>query len=92
VGTLLGFKKLADGSICELKIPAEAVRVGGVTGRKCRAEYAMVIKGSGVSKHDKTFRYVAGEIVRAVNFDPNPLIECAAGIHFFITREEAEAY
>ena len=34
--------------------------------------------------------YKPGEIVRPDKWDPNPLIECAPGIHFFITREEAE--
>jgi hypothetical protein len=86
------FKKLGAGNIAELEIPAEARRVGGVTSRKCRAEFAKVIKGSGPSGHDLNFIYKEGEIVKPSSFDPNPLVECAPGIHFFITREEAEAY
>jgi len=92
VGALRVFKKLANNVICELEIPAEAGRVGGVTGRKCRAEFARVISGEGASKHDSSFLYKAGETVRPDKWDDNPLVECAAGIHFFITREEAESY
>jgi len=92
IGDLIVWKKLAGGMLCQLRIPAKAKRVGGVIGRKCRAEYAEVLSGSGVSYHDIAFKYIEGEIVRPVAFDPNPLVECAPGIHFFITKEEAEAY
>jgi len=92
-GDLIGYKKLADGSIAKLRIPADAKRVGGLTGRKCRAEFAVVLKGAGVSRLDKGFRYEIGATVKPVKpFDPDPLDECKSGIHFFITREEAEAY
>jgi len=91
-GELIGWKKLSDGTICKLKIPAEAKRVGGLIGRKCRAEYAIVIEGSGVSSWDGVTKYAPGETVRPDSFDPDPRIECSRGIHFFITREEAEAY
>ena len=91
-GVLRGFKKLANGAICELEIPAEAGRVGGVVGRKCRAEFARVISGAGPSLHDKNFLYTPGETIRPDEWNPDPFLECAHGIHFFITREEAEAY
>ena len=91
-GELIGWKKLSDGTICKLKIPAEAKRVGGLIGRKCRAEYAIVIEGSGVSSWDGVTKYAPGETVRPDSFDPDPRIECSHGIHFFITREEADAY
>lgn len=41
---------------------------------------------------DGAFHYKAGETVKPDSFDPNPLVECSYGIHFFITRSEAEAY
>src|SRR5579859_3747896 len=91
-GDLIGWKKLSGGSICKLKIPAKAKRVGGLIGRKCRAEYAKVISGAGASSHDPEFKYVVGKVVRPASFDPDPRVECSGGIHFFITREEAEAY
>ena len=91
-GDLIGWKKLSGGTICKLKIPAKAQRIGGLIGRKCRAEYAKVLEGSGVSQHDCSFKYQVGKIVRPDKWNPDPRVECSSGIHFFITREEAEAY
>lgn len=92
-GDLIGYKRLANGKICKLRIPADAKRVGGLVGRKCRAEYAIVLEGEGHSRHDRSFSYKVGSTVRPTKpFDDNPLQECRSGIHFFITKEEAEAY
>lgn len=91
-GVLRVFKKLANGVIAELEIPADAARIGGVTGRKCRAEFAKVISGEGPSKYDSNFFYRVGEMIRPDEWGDNPLVDCLGGIHFFITREEAEAY
>ena len=91
-GELRGFKKLANGVICELRIPADAKR-SNATGRKCRAARAIVISGEGVSRHDQTFIYTPGLVVTPREpFDDDRWNECGSGIHFFITREEAEAY
>ena len=91
-GDLVGYKKLADGSICKLRIPADAKR-SNATGRKCRAEYAVVLEGSGVSQYDKTFEYRIGETVRPREpFNEDRWEECGSGIHFFLTRKEAETY
>jgi hypothetical protein len=90
-GEIIGYKKLAGGNICKLRIPADAKRVGGLVGRKCRAEKAVVIEGNGVSQYD-SMPYIVGQTVTPDNYDPNPLVECSHGIHFFITREEAEEY
>ena len=91
-GDLIGYKKLADGTICKLLIPAASKR-SNATGRKCRAEYAVVIEGEGVSSYDPTFVYKIGETVRPCGpFNEDRWNECASGIHFFITRKEAEEY
>ena len=90
-GAIIGWKKLQDGVICKLLIPAEAHRIGGLVGRKCRAEYAKVLSGEGFSQRNG-MEYKKGAIVRPDKYDPNPLVECSNGIHFFITREEAEWY
>ena len=37
-------------------------------------------------------KYIVGETVKPDSFDPNPWNECSNGIHFFMTREEAETY
>lgn len=39
-----------------------------------------------------TTQYETGKRVTSDKYDPNPLVECSHGIHFFITEEEAEAY
>ena len=61
---------------------------------KRRAEYVEVLEvfGAevGVSLHDKRTQYRAGETVRPDSFDDNWQDECSGGIHFYITRIEAE--
>jgi len=89
-GDLIAWKKLRDGTICKLKIPAEAKRVGGLIGRKCRADFAVVIFGEGRDIHTGNTKYKIGEKVVPDSFDPNPLIECSHGIHFYITEQEAK--
>ena len=89
-GDLIGYKKLGDGSICVLKIPAKAKR-SNATGRKCRAEYAKVIEGAGFSAYDPSFEYKPGKIVKPREpFNEDRWDECASGIHFYLTRIEAE--
>ena len=88
-GDLIVYKKLANGSICKLRIPADAKR-SNATGRKCRAEYAIVLEGNGFSRYDSSFQYLVGETVRPREpFCEDRWNECASGIHFFLTRAEA---
>ncbi len=93
-GELIGYKKLADGTIAKLRIPAEAKRVNAYGSRKCRAEYAFVLSSSGASaKYAETFKYPErGAMVYADSYDPDPRVECSHGIHFFITEQEAKDY
>ena len=85
-------------AIIQLKIPAAAKR-SNATGRKCRAEYAKDMKhfvdGKETkqklySDHDNSFVYEVGKIIRPDGFDENRWEECSSGVHFFITRWEAE--
>jgi hypothetical protein len=95
-GDIIGWKKCKGGVIVKLLIPADAKR-SNATGRKCRAEYAKVLEIFGddiaLSDYDggKTI-YKAGETVIPDKWDDNRWDECSNGIHFFITRAEAEAY
>jgi hypothetical protein len=91
-GDLIGYKKLGNGTLAMLKIPAEAARVNAYGSRKCRAEYARVLSGEGRGIRDGELIYRPGELICADKFDPDPRVKCSSGIHFFITREEAEAY
>jgi len=95
-GDIIGYKKCKYNVIVKLLIPAEAKRCNA-TGRKCRAEFAKVLEVYGTdiaqSKYDETFIYKPGETVKPREpFDENRFNECSSGIHFFLTREEAEAY
>lgn len=99
-GELFGWKALRENLVAKLLIPVEAKRSSGFT-RRCRAEYALVLgiideKGephdSGISKRDPNLEYRVGDTVKADGWDQDWKNECAPGINFFITREEAEMY
>ena len=94
-GSLIGWKKCIKGVIVKLRIPEDAKR-SNATGRKCRAEYAEVLEIIGAdeaqSSRHSDFVYRKGEIVRPDKWDDNRWEECSSGIHFFITRYEAEQY
>ena len=101
-GSFIGYKKCRDDLIVELEIPEDALRSSATT-RKCRCSKAKVLSitnldGSkskcteATSKRDSSFVYKVGEIVEVPDFDTNRFNECSTGIHFFVTREEAEKY
>lgn len=98
-GDIVGWKKLADGLIAKLLIPSKAKR-SNASGRKCRAEFAKVLEiwngdeqvGEGRSDYNSKFIYRVGKTVKPDSFDDNRWDECSNGIHFFITRIEAENY
>ena len=90
-GDLIGWKKLANGVIAKLLIPANAKR-SHAFGRKCRAEYAVVLEGEGASQYDKDFLYAPGAKVAPDKWCDDWMQECAGGIHFFISKIEAENY
>ena len=100
-GAFIGHKK-ASGYIVELEICANAKR-SSATSRKCRCSKAKVLSithldgsDSGLtevrSDYSKEFVYCVGETVEVPDFDENRWNECAPGIHFFVTREEAVKY
>jgi hypothetical protein len=102
-GSFCGWKKLRDGVIAHLEVPAKADRVGGLLGRKCRVQSAKVLalySGEkklptatiGLSLHDETFKYVAGRTVKPSAWNDDQRVECGEGIHLFICRAEAETY
>jgi hypothetical protein len=95
-GDLIGWKKCSDDIIVKLRIPDTAKR-SHAFGRKCRAEYADVIEVIGAevgitNTHGPKTEYRAGQRITPDSFDENWQEECSHGIHFFITRLEAENY
>ena len=100
-GSFIGWKK-ANGYIVKLRIAEDAKR-SSAFGRKCRCSKALVLaienvdgSDSGLSEiasgYDRGFIYRVGETVEVENFDEDRKNECAPGIHFFITRQEAVDY
>jgi hypothetical protein len=81
--------------IVKLLIPEGARRTHG-TSRKCRAEFVDVLEVIGAeeafSSFDHGFAYEEGRRVVPDSWDDDPWNECSHGIHFFMTREEAEEY
>ena len=100
-GEFVGFKK-AYGYIVKLKITDDAKRCSA-TSRKCRCSKAVVLSITTLdgtdngptevrSDYDRTFKYKIGDTVEVNNFCEDRWKECSAGIHFFITRQEAVDY
>ena len=102
-GDIIGWKKCNHDVIVKLFIPSDARR-SNATGRKCRAEWAVDIghfkNGEKLpddhiaytDNHGPRTEYRVGETVRPDKWDENRFNECSNGIHFFITRIEAENY
>ena len=101
-GAFVAWKKCRDDKIVKLEVLEDAKR-SSAYGRKCRCSAARVLAienadgtDSGLSEiasgHDRHFIYKIGEIVTVADFDEDRRNECAPGIHFFITRQEAVDY
>jgi len=100
-GSFTAWKK-AKNYIIKLEVLEDAKRLSAAN-RKCRCDKARVVAIENIdgsesriaevnSNYDKEFIYRVGEIVTVDDFDDDRWNECAPGIHFFITREEAVRY
>ena len=100
-GFFIAWKK-AKKYIIKLEVLEDAKR-SSATSRECRCDKAKVVAIENIdgskshitevnSNYDKEFIYRVGEVVSVEDFDDNRWNECAPGIHFFITREEAVRY
>jgi hypothetical protein len=100
-GAFIGWKKCRNGLIVKLGISASAKRNHG-SERKCRCSKAKCLAifdrdgnaiSEATSEYDASFVYRVGKVVKPANgFDDDRWNTCGAGIHFFLTRLEAEAY
>ena len=95
-GAFIGWKMVGK-HIVELQITEMALR-SSATGRKCRCSEALVLSiDDGALQEVINYNYSrtvykVGEVVRPDRFDTCRWEECTNGIHFFITRKEAEEY
>ena len=101
-GSFIAWKKVIGGMIVKLRVTENAKRSSATT-LKCRCSEAEVLDIQDVagnsldisavsSRHDSSFIYQKGEIVRVENFDEDRWNECSTGIHFFIDRAMAVNY
>ena len=90
--------------VVKLRVPARAKR-SSACGRKCRCSEAKVLgfydsEGNKISDdvdvrsdYAPWFKYIVGETVKPVQpFEENRFEECAPGIHFFTSFQEAVDY
>ena len=100
-GAFIAWKKCHN-LIVKLRIPEDALRSSAFE-RKCRASKAECLEIQNIdgtqttlkevqSNYDHTFVYRIGQVATVENFDTDCTHECAPGIHFFITRQEAVDY
>jgi hypothetical protein len=96
-GSLIVWKKCRDNVLAKLRVEEGTTR-SHAFGRKCRAERVTVLEiiggDIGLNYHleQNQTEYRAGEVVVCDRWEEDYTKECAGGIHFFVTREEAEAY
>ena len=100
-GAFVAWKK-AGGKVIKLMVEENAKR-SSAYGRKCRCSSALCLAienldgtDSGLteitSDYDSSFVYRIGEVASVDDFDEDRRNECAPGVHFFITRQEAVEY
>jgi len=96
-GDLIVYGK-KDSVIVKLLIKANTKRTACLINRKCRAESAFVLEVENdehevtVENHWGVTVYREGEIVNPNSYDDDIRVACSHGIHFFMTREEAERW
>ena len=95
-GSFEGWKKCSGGIIVKLLIPEDAKRSHG-SERKARASKATVLEIFGAEEARsgggyETVIYRKGETVQPDGWDEDRWNVCSHGIHFFLTRIEAENY
>ena len=105
IGAFDGWKKFAKGIVGRVRIPARAGRAQGISSRKCRANEIKLLeawgkegvklpKGTIVKNgtYSKVIKYTVGGVTKINNLSDDIRLECAPGIHFFVTRKEAEKW
>ena len=101
-GTFTAWKRCRNNTLVKLRIPEDAKR-SNASGRKCRAERVEVLEiidmndrrikpAEAVSSYKSSVVYRVGETVTCDKWNEDRWEECSGGIHFFITRIEAENY
>ena len=100
-GPILGYKKCVNDRLVQLLIPADALRTSAtLPSCRCNKAQVLTIKSFDFKKNydeawslvDENFEYKRGEWVEVKDFNEDRWMDSTTGIHFWMTREEAEAY
>ena len=98
-GEFIAWKKGSDGCLINILIPKTAKRTSNLVSRKCRASEVKVLaiwdsQGNPVKEcygwQQGDFIYKVGRVAKPDSYNDDIRQECTNGIHFFVTREEAE--
>ena len=92
-GSFIGWKKTTKG-VVKLLILGDAKRTNSLVSRKCRASKVKVLEGfpKATGTHFKGLVYETGAVLEVKDFNDDIRVGCTKGIHFFMTRKEAEEW
>jgi hypothetical protein len=90
-GSFIGFKKTNKG-VVKLLVTENAKRLNAIGSRKCRASEVVVLDGykDATGTNYAGLKYETGVTLKVENFNDDIRVVCAEGIHFFMTRKEAD--
>ena len=89
-GELIVYKRIKE-MLIQLRIPREAKRTACLVNRKCRAEYAIVENIAYSIEHKGCFYAIEKKVIPD-GYDDDIRVDCTYGIHFFLTKEEADKW
>lgn len=79
--------------VAKVRVPADARRVCSLISRKIRVSKIEVLEGEGYSPtYGTKIHYKPGKIFEPHDFCDDIRLDCAPGIHLFISRREAEEW
>ena len=106
-GEFLGYKSVlrkgGTSALLTIKVLGTSSRVSSLVGRKCRVSEAIAIKaedhdGNEItgedfkSSHESTFVWKLNEVTKPDSFCDDIRVECAPGLHIYITKDEAREF
>jgi uncharacterized protein YjbI with pentapeptide repeats len=92
-GSFIAWKKTTKG-VAKIKITEDAKRTSSLIGRKCRASKIEVLEGfeGATGPNYGGLIYETGAVIEVEDYDDDIRVECTRGIHFFMTKKEAEEW
>lgn len=100
-GAFLGYKKCVNDRMVQLLVPADAKRTSAtLPSCRCNKAKVLTIKSFDFKENfdeawslvDENFVYKRGQWVEVKDFNENRWQDSTTGIHFWMTRKEAENY